>query len=37
MEILHGGDAGASKIYHLLGGRMLAELYFFAEADTFAK
>lgn len=37
MEILHGGDAGASKIYHLLGDRMLAELYFFAEADTFAK
>lgn len=37
MEILHGGDAGASRIYHLLGDRMLAELYFFAEADTFAK
>ncbi|WP_334077758.1 AAA family ATPase [Paenibacillus sanfengchensis] len=37
MEILHGGDAGASKIYHLLGDRMLAELYFFAEADTFGK
>lgn len=37
MEILHGGDAGASKIYHLLGDQLLAELYFFAEADTFAK
>lgn len=37
MEILHGGDAGASKIYHLLGDHMLAEMYFFAEADTFAK
>ncbi|WP_152393215.1 AAA family ATPase [Paenibacillus guangzhouensis] len=37
MEILHGGDAGASRIYHLLGEQMLAELYFFAEADTFAK
>lgn len=37
MEILHGGDAGASKIYHLLGDELLAELYFFAEADTFAK
>ncbi|MBY9078161.1 AAA family ATPase [Paenibacillus sp. HN-1] len=37
MEILHGGDAGASRIYHLLGDRMLAELYFFSEADTFAK
>lgn len=37
MEILHGGDAGASKIYHLLGEGLLAELYFFAEADTFGK
>lgn len=37
MEILHGGDAGASRIYHLLGEELLAELYFFAEADTFAK
>lgn len=37
MEILHGGDAGASNIYHLLGASMLSELYFFAEADTFAK
>jgi len=37
MEILHGGDAGASRIYHLMGDHMLAELYFFAEADTFAK
>ena len=37
MEILHGGDEGASKIYHLLGEHRLAELYFFAEADTFAK
>ncbi|GIO29430.1 MULTISPECIES: ATP-binding protein [Paenibacillus] len=37
MDILHGGDAGASKIYHLLGEDVLAELYFFAEADTFAK
>ena len=27
----------ASKIYHLLGEDMLAELYFFAEADTFGK
>lgn len=37
MEILHGGDAGASRIYHLLGEHLLAELYFFAEADAFAK
>ncbi|MFF2911304.1 AAA family ATPase [Paenibacillus sp. NPDC057934] len=37
MEILHGGDAGASNIYHLLGGELLAELYFFAEADSFGK
>jgi hypothetical protein len=37
MEILHGGDAGASRIYHLLGGDLLAELYFFAEADSYAK
>lgn len=37
MEILHGGDAGASRIYHLLGEDRLAELYFFAEADSFAK
>ncbi|MGM1049719.1 MAG: AAA family ATPase [Bacillota bacterium] len=37
MEILHGGDAGASKIYHLLGEDLLAQMYFFAEADTFAK
>ncbi|GGG09297.1 AAA family ATPase [Paenibacillus aceti] len=37
MEILHGGDAGASQIYHLLGEERLAELYFFAEADSFAK
>lgn len=37
MEILHGGDAGASNIYHLLGEELLAQLYFFAEADTFAK
>lgn len=37
MEILHGGDIGASKIYHLLGEDLLAQLYFFAEADTFGK
>lgn len=37
MDILHGGDAGASNIYHLLGEDLLAELYFFAEADTYAK
>ncbi|MDO3410352.1 AAA family ATPase [Saccharibacillus sp. CPCC 101409] len=37
MEILHGGDAGASNIYHLLGGEMLAKMYFFAEADTYGK
>lgn len=37
MEILHGGDAGASNIYHLLGGDLLARLYFFAEADTNGK
>lgn len=37
MEILHGGDAGASNIYHLLGDQWLAELYFFAEADRFGK
>ncbi|WP_246369828.1 AAA family ATPase [Saccharibacillus deserti] len=37
MEILHGGDAGASNIYHLLGGEKLAKMYFFAEADTYGK
>ncbi|AWB43738.1 phosphohydrolase [Paenibacillus sp. CAA11] len=37
MEILHGKDAGASRIYHLLGPEMLSELYFFAEADSYAK
>lgn len=37
MEILHGGDAGASNLYHLLGGEMLARMYLFAEADTFGK
>ncbi|UHA73430.1 AAA family ATPase [Paenibacillus sp. 481] len=37
MEILHGGDAGASNIFHYLGEDLLAQLYFFAEADTFAK
>ncbi|MDO7907785.1 AAA family ATPase [Paenibacillus sp. JX-17] len=37
MEILHGGDAGASKIYHLAGADMLSKLYFFAEGDTFGK
>lgn len=37
MEILHGGDTGASNIYHLLGEDLLAQMYFFAEADTYAK
>ncbi|OWA33363.1 phosphohydrolase [Saccharibacillus sp. O16] len=37
MEILHGGDAGASNIYHLLGGERLAKMYFFAQADEYGK
>lgn len=37
MEILHGKDAGASNVYHLLGGDLLAKMYFFAEADTYGK
>jgi len=37
MEIMHGGDAGASNVYHLLGGELLAKMYFFAEADTYGK
>ena len=37
MEIMHGGDAGASNVYHLLGGDLLAKMYFFAEADTYGK
>lgn len=37
MLISYGGDKGASDIYHLVGGDMLTKLYFFREADRFAK
>ncbi len=37
MEILHGKDAGASNVYHLTGGEMLAKMYFFAQADEYGK
>lgn len=37
MLINYGGNEGATEIYHLLGDELLAKLYFFREADTFAK
>lgn len=37
MLINFGGDEGASDIYHLVGGEALTDLYFFREADRFAK
>ncbi|MCQ4088280.1 AAA family ATPase [Saccharibacillus sp. JS10] len=37
MDIMHGGDAGASTIYHLMGGEHLSKMYFFAEADRYGK
>lgn len=37
MLISFGGDRGASEIYHLIGGEQLTNLYFFREADRFAK
>lgn len=37
MKITYGGDEGATEIYHLLGDEMLWKLYFFSEADRFAK
>ncbi|MGE7675233.1 AAA family ATPase [Lysinibacillus sp. NPDC094403] len=37
MLIQYGGDKGSSKIYHLLDGDLLTSLYFFREADQFAK
>lgn len=37
MLIQYGGDRGGSKIYHLLDGDLLTRLYFFREADQFAK
>ncbi|PEL14387.1 AAA family ATPase [Bacillus sp. AFS017336] len=37
MLINYGGNEGATEIYHLLGDDLLAKLYFFREADTFAK
>lgn len=37
MLIAFGGDEGASEIYHLVGGDALTKLYFFREADRFAK
>lgn len=37
MLIQYGGDRGESQIYHLLDGDLLTRLYFFREADQFAK
>lgn len=37
MLIQYGGDRGGSEIYHLLDGDLLTRLYFFREADQFAK
>lgn len=37
MKINYGGEEGANEIYHLLGDEMLWKLYFFLEADRFAK
>lgn len=37
MLISFGGDKGASDIYHLVGGEALTNLYFFRDADRFAK
>ncbi|WP_042478916.1 AAA family ATPase [Bacillus ndiopicus] len=37
MLIQYGGDRGGSQIYHLLDGELLTKLYFFREADQFAK
>ncbi|KOS61155.1 AAA family ATPase [Lysinibacillus agricola] len=37
MLIQYGGDKGSSEIYHLLDGDLLTKLYFFREADQFAK
>ena len=37
MLIQYGGDRGSSQIYHLLDGDLLTRLYFFREADQFAK
>lgn len=37
MLIQYGGDKGGSEIYHLLDGDLLTRLYFFREADQFAK
>lgn len=37
MLINYGGEEGANQIYHLLGAEQLTNLYFFLEADQFAK
>ncbi|MEI5906644.1 AAA family ATPase [Bacillus spongiae] len=37
MKIAYGGESGASEIYHLLGDENLWKLYFFNEADRYAK
>ncbi|KOY80195.1 hypothetical protein ADM90_22990 [Lysinibacillus macroides] len=37
MLLQYGGDRGSSQIYHLLDGDLLTRLYFFREADQFAK
>lgn len=37
MLIQYGGNRGGSQIYHLLDGDLLTRLYFFREADQFAK
>jgi hypothetical protein len=37
MKIAYGGEEGKRAIYHLLGDEYLWKLYFFHEADTYAK
>jgi hypothetical protein len=37
MLINYGGAEGETKIYHLVGPETLTKLYFFREADKFAK
>lgn len=37
MLIQYGGDKGSSQIYHLADADLLTKLYFFREADQFAK
>ncbi|MCC2380186.1 AAA family ATPase [Bacillus wiedmannii] len=37
MKMLHGGEEAAREIYHYCGDEMLTKLYFFRDADAFAK